>query len=508
VLVTAQDYHPWLASIPRGAPVEPLAAWIDRVAGERPAAILSDEIKSYADLRRDRDRVAEWLADQGVGAGDVVGVQLPNGWDFLVVHAALASLGAVMATLHRPYSAAECHQLLETVDAVGWISEHGPAGWHWIRLTNRDNTARRSTDQDSGSPLALYFTSGTHSLTAKACIHTHQSLLGNALTVVSDAGMTADDVFISASPFTHLFGVLSCHAAWVAGASQAVMDRFDPAGFLQLAHKAQATVAFLVPTHVRDIVRYLKDHPDRPRPRLREVRVAGAALPADLVGEVQERLGARVVNHWGMSELGAGTYTHWHDEPAVPASSIGHPATGAWVRVVDAEGRPITGAGETGELWFTGPSLFYGYYGSPQLTEAALVREGETVWLKTGDQAAWRTDGRLQYRGRLKDIVNRGGMKISALEVENALMDFPGIRQAAIVPVADERLGERALLVVALGEERSLTLDDIRRHLEQKGVARYKWPEFLEVREALPTTPTGKISKARLREGLAVRVQD
>ncbi|NMP23845.1 long-chain fatty acid--CoA ligase [Sulfobacillus sp. DSM 109850] len=485
-----------------------LALQLTSVPPDRIAAIVGQHTYTYRDLvEAMHDRSQEYRR-AGIRSGNVVGLQSPNTWDFLSAHAALAALGAVTATLHQPLTEGECHALMAFVGARHWI-RHSQVTSVGDSLETADRPEGESLESAEW-PLAIFFTSGTQSLMPKPCLHSHQTLLGNARAVAQDAGMDAQDRFISASPFTHLFGILSCHLAWVLGAAQILIEHFRPQDFLDQAVRHEATVAFMVPTHLRDLLGYLQEHPQASKGlKLREVRVAGAAVSPDLAARTDQHLGARLVNHWGMSEIGGGTYTHWQDAVQVASNSIGRHGTGVAIMLLDADGQVIVAPGQPAEMLFRGPSLFYGYYNNPSATSDALYQDAKGQWwLKTGDLASWDDDGRLQYRGRLKDIINRGGMKVDALEIEHAVMTIPGVHQAALVAVPDARLGERATLVVELEPGATLTLEHIKEHLRQLDIAKFKWPERLEVWDRLPTTPTGKLAKARIREALQPTVKD
>lgn len=507
-MASPADYDERLGHIERYSDVLPLAQRLESIPGERIAAFVGQHAYTYRDLVAAMHERSEAYRRAGIRAGAVVGLQRPNTWGFLADHAALAELGAITATLHEPLTDRECRTFLDFVGASHWIrgNQVVPLGVS----PNEDDVPFQSSRPKADWPLAIFFTSGTQSLVPKPCLHSHQSLLGNARAVAQDAGMNARDCFVSAGPFTHLFGILSCHLAWVLGASQVVIERFHPEDFLRQAVAHQATVAFLVPTHLRDLLGYLRENPQAASGlKLREVRVAGAAVSPDLAVRTDKYLGARLINHWGMSEIGGGAYTHWQDAVQVASDSIGRPATGADIMLLDPDGQIAREPDQTGELLFRGPSLFYGYYHNPTATDDALYQDAKGQWwLRTGDLAAWDNEGRLRYRGRLKDIINRGGMKVDALEVEQAVMAIPGVRAAALVAVPDVRLGERATLVAELEPGAALTLERVKEHLKSLAIAKFKWPERLEVWDRLPTTPTGKLAKARIREALQPTEED
>ncbi len=463
------------------------------------------ETKSFGDLIDDARLWSRKWWGQGVRPGDVVGVQLPNIWDFIRAHVALARIGAVIAPIHTPYSEEEREELLSFVGAKGWLA-NGRQGTG-LRMMNRGAQDSREFPQDPevavNDPLAIFFTSGSHSLKPKSCLHSHGTLLGNAQVLARHAGIGKNDRIISASPFTHLFGILALHLSFVMGIPQLLIDRFHPRKFVAACREARATVAFMVPTHIRDTLRYLQENPEDGKGLvLREVRAAGAKLPPDMVYGVEDVLHAHVVNHWGMSELGAGLTTHWSDRSEIPGRSIGRPLPGSVLAIVKEDGQPAR-FGETGELWFRGPSLFYGYVGNPQATEESLERDDDgRYWFKTGDLAKWGPGGVVEYSGRVKDLVVRGGMKISAIEVESAILEMPGVRQAALIAEPHERLGELGCLVMATEAGTHYRLGDVLSYLESRHMAKFKWPERLVVWESLPTTPTGKIAKAKVKNGL------
>jgi cyclohexanecarboxylate-CoA ligase len=446
-----------------------------------------------------RSLAARWR-QQGVGPGMVVGCHLPSSAALAISHTALAYLGAVSAMVHRPYTAVEAARLLTRVDAIARLSGNGDT------IPSLETVGVAGNPQDAlvepltaEHPLALFFTSGTESPRPKACLHTHDGLLSNAAWVADDMELEASDTILSASAFTHLFGCLALHLSLVTGARQVVLRRFDAERLWMLASDHQADIVFVVPAQLHDLVEWRRRHPEAPGWRVRELRVAGSYLPPGLARTAEDVLEAPVVNHWGMSELGAGTYARRSDPPAVAHRTIGRPTRGSAVSIVDTDGTPIREPGRIGSLVFRGPSLFQGYLGDVSATQAAYVASDGLLWFRTGDLAVWTPEGHVAYAGRSKDLINRGGMKISAQEVEAALMTLPALRQAALLAEPDERLGERALLAVSLVPGAELDLDAVRRHLEAEGLARFKWPERMVVMDNLPTTPTGKVAKATLR---------
>ena len=436
---------------------------------ERLALVDGNERLSWSELDA---RVASLVAialEHGIGKGDVAGICARNGGAFVAAHLALARIGAVALLLHPAYSEIEIGELARRTSARAifygeYLQRLGAPG--------RSGAAEPPAPAD---PFVLAPTSGTESPQPKICMHAHEGLLANAMQVVRDAGLSERDVLLPASGFTHLFGLLALHTALLSGATIVALPKFDPERCLELYERESVTHAWAVPAQFSDVARVAEARAPR-LPALREVRSAGAAMPGALGSRLEKVLGRAPLEHWGMSEIGAGIVD-------------GIPLRGADARIVD------------GELQYRRADMFRGYYGQPQATSAAMTPDG---FLRTGDVAALDERGRIVLRGRIKELINRGGMKVSALELESSLAGLRGMRQLAVVPVDDDRLGERAALVCTLEAEASLTLDEVRAHLAERGLAKYKWPELLIVVDELPQTPTGKIARHAVRE-LATR---
>jgi acyl-CoA synthetase (AMP-forming)/AMP-acid ligase II len=501
--------------------------------GDEPAVFDGTRFHSWNEWAHDARALARALQEMGISAGDVVAVHLPNSWEYLIAHVAIASIGAVMMPIHMAYGEHELRVLLERTSAAALII---PASYHkrdLLAMGQRLLAAQPSlrhlllagakgqteipgidelVQQWAGmsphpvqitpdDPFALLASSGTTSLRPKICIHSHNGLLGNASAAVSDARARADDTLVSASPFTHAFGLLSIHMSIFSGGRQALLPGWNLDAFLDVAHRSGATVAFLVPAQLRDVCAYLDTHSDAPRIKLREVRSGGAKVPTTLVADARHLLGAGVIVQWGMSEVGAGTFTRPDDPPEAASSSIGRPVSKGEFLIADDNSEAVP-EGETGELLYRSPYMFRGYLHDPELTRQAITADG---WLHTSDLASRNADGNIAYQGRRTELINRGGLKFSAVEVESLLSDMPQLNQFAVISRPDPRLGERAYLVAALRPGSTITLADVVAHLEAKGLAKYKWPEDLIVVEELPSTATGKIARARLINQLKTR---
>ncbi|MET0136386.1 MAG: type I polyketide synthase [Kibdelosporangium sp.] len=511
-----------------------LFAESSRVRGDAPAVFADGHYRSWERWHAESDALARGLQEMGVGKGDVVAVHLPNCWELLTSHVAIASAGAVMLPLHAKLGESDMRSLIERAGAtIVVIPAYGErsglalgrslrAGSASLRHVLLSGDATNMSEMDTSATGAITFvsallqrwkgasplpvtvlpddhfvylpSSGTTSLQPKICVHTHDSLLSNAVQIAEDGQLLGTDEIISASPLTHLYGLLSVHISMVTGGRQALLPRWDVEAFFRLAREADPAVLFAVPAQAWDILSGMDAGRGAADLRLREIRLSGAVVPDPLADAIRRRTGARVVVHWGMSELGGGLYTRPGDAPDEGARGVGRPVSGAQVRVVAGNGEPCV-PGEGGELQFRGRSMFTGYLGAPELTRAALTTDG---WLRTGDQATLREDGTVVYLGRSTDLINVGGVKFSAAEIETLLADMPALRQVAVLGLPDERLGEYPCLVVSTRGGSAVTLAEVTSHLIGKGVAEYKLPVELIVLDDLPSTPTGKITKRRL----------
>ncbi|MEV4434423.1 beta-ketoacyl synthase N-terminal-like domain-containing protein [Streptomyces sp. NPDC049585] len=478
------------------------------------------------------DALTRGLQESGVGPGDVVAVQLPNCWELQTVHLAVAAAGAVLLPVHQGNGPADVHALLTRVepaavvltassqqDAAGplaaaalrqtlpslrtvLVTGHVPGG-DTVKLeellTSWAGSAPLPVDVTPEMPFVLVPSSGTTSARPKIALHSHDGLLSNTAAVTAEAAPAFADTVLTACPLTHLFGLQSLHSALFAACRQVLLAGWDTDRFLDLARRSAPSVVFAVPAQLHDVVTRLAELGEPAGFRPQEIRTAGAAVPAALVASVRSALGCPVVVVWGMSELGTGTRTLAADPADVAARSVGRPTAGAEVRVVAEDGSPCP-VGEGGELQYRSAGMFRGYYGDPELTRAAVTADG---WLRTGDTAALDADGRVVFQGRSAELINVGGRKFNAVEVQGVLADLPGLGPLAVLGRPDPRLGEYPCLVVTAKADPSLTLTRVTAFLQERGVADYKIPLEMVAVDDLPRTPAGKLHRRALEEHLA-----
>ncbi|MEU8927542.1 beta-ketoacyl synthase N-terminal-like domain-containing protein [Kitasatospora sp. NPDC048545] len=499
-----------------------------RRAPDDVALVDGDRELTWRQWRAEVASLARALQELGVGPGDVVAVQLPNCWEYQTAHLAVAAVGAVMLPVHAGYGAADVRALLGRVDpvaallapeAAGTAPELSaavpslravlvagdpdglPPGARSLARTVADHTGREPHPVEvlPDQPLVLIPSSGTTSARPKICLHSHDGLLSNTAPVAEEGGAAFADAILTACPLTHLFGLQSLHTALFRACRQVLLRGWDPERFLALARRTAPSAVFAVPAQLHDVVGALARNGQPAGFRPQQVRTAGAAIPAALAADVRTALGGELVVVWGMSELGTGTRTSAADPDGAAVRTVGRPTGGAQVRILAEDGRELP-PGEAGELQYRAPSMFRGYYREPALTRAALTPDG---WLRTGDRASLGTDGRLSFHGRAAELINVGGRKFDATEIQELLAAMPGIGPLAVVGRPDERLGEYPCLVLSRLADPGIGLREVTGFLKAREVAEYKIPLELVTVDELPRTPAGKLHRRALEQLVA-----
>jgi acyl-CoA synthetase (AMP-forming)/AMP-acid ligase II len=347
-------------------------------------------------------------------------------------------------------------------------------------------------------PAILCFTSGTSSA-PKAVVHSYQTLLANNRLAAPIYKMRADDVVLSGPPFTHAFGIAVMNFTLLAGATNLLMPAFSPQVLARTIERGRATIVFCAPAHVAACLKSnALDGIDLSSIRL--MTISGSACPDDLARAANDLLPNGVVGQmWGMTECFMGLHTPFEANETVRLTSLGGPTPTFEARLIESDGT-VACDGVERELQIRGASLFAGYFGNDEANREAFTEDG---WFRTGDLAVRGGDGLVRLTGRVKDLINRGGIKINPIDIE-ALMDgHPAVLQSAIAPIPDAVMGEKACLFAVLKPGQSLSLDDVRAFLASHNVAKMKWPERIEIVAEMPMTPTRKIIKGELVRRLA-----
>jgi cyclohexanecarboxylate-CoA ligase len=472
---------------------------------------------TYAELDSRAARVAGGLAARGIGRGDVVSFQLPNWWEFTVLHLACLKLGAVSNPLMVIFRERELRFMLGLAESKVLVVprrfrgfDHGamaealrgelPKLAHVLVAGEASFAALLDAPPLPPGPgaapddvIQLLYTSGTTG-EPKGVMHSSNTLLSNLRPFAERLGLGAADVIHMPSPLAHQLGFMyGIVMPVMLGATAVLQDVFTAEEMARQLRAESATFTMGATPFLNDLTEHVAASGEG-TPSLKVFVSAGAPIPRALVAKARATLGAAIVSAWGMSENGAVTTTRLGDEAARATETDGLPLPGMELRVLDAAGQPAPPGGE-GALQVRGCSNFLGYLKRPELDP-----KDPEGWFDTGDLARMDAEGYIRIAGRAKDIIIRGGENIPVVEVEGLLFRHPAVAEVAVVGYPDARLGERACAFVRLREGASLTLPELVAYLEAQRMARQYMPERLEIVDALPRTPSGKIQKFRLRE--------
>ncbi|GAA3163314.1 (2,3-dihydroxybenzoyl)adenylate synthase [Blastococcus jejuensis] len=517
-----------------------LGAELWDAADRRPdaVAVVDGDLRlTYRSLVGRADAAASRLADLGLVRGDRIVVQLPNCWQFVVLTLACLRAGVVPVMAlpaHRRHELAYLaehseaaaiavpgelrgfdHQAMARELALELGLRHVLVVADEVRPGSVDLTAlcaepdddvrpRWDGDQPGSREVAVFLLSGGTTGLPKLIARTHDDYAYNARASAELCGLDEDTVYLTALPASHNFP-LACPGilgTLLTGGRVVMLGSPEPERAFAVVAAEGVTVTAAVPAVAQRWLAHADEHGADQLASLRLLQVGGARLADEVARRVRPVLGATLQQVFGMAE-GLLNYTRLDDPDEVICSTQGRPMSpGDEVRIVDESDRDLPD-GEPGALLTRGPYTPRGYYRAAEQNARAFTPDG---WYRSGDVVRRRPDGNLVVEGRDKDMINRGGEKISAEEVENLVYRLPEVAQVAAVAMPDAELGERVALYVVLRPGASLTLDDVRTAMAAADVARYKWPERLEVVDELLTTKVGKIDKKALREDLAGRL--
>ncbi|HMJ27116.1 MAG TPA: AMP-binding protein [Xanthobacteraceae bacterium] len=487
---------------------------------------------SYRELAHGIDRMAARLRALGIGAGDVVTIQLPNWVEFALVFFALERLGAVAVTVSVDFRSRELEYIMRFADSkmlvccgtfrdfdhaamaaelkprlpalaiIGIVRGAARAG-----MVSLDDIAAARGEpagfvpvaMDADAVMRMAFTSGTTG-NPKGVMHSHNTTLAAARILNGDLGLCADDVMMAWLPLGLNWGYLTLIQSLLAGAKAVLLDRFTPAAALDLIARERVTYIPTAPASLTAILQQ-GDLERRDLTSLRFVVSGGASAPVETIRAWRRAAPGVLLELLGMLETGYQAYTRPTDDPERVAGSVGVPASHMGLRLIDAEGRDVA-AGQEGEICCDGPSVHLGYHNNPGANAEAFLPDG---WFRSGDLGVIDSDGRLRIVGRLKEMINRGGKKFFPREIEEILYTHPQVLYAAIVGIPDPRLGERNCLCLVPRAGEAPTFESLIAFIGDS-VATYKLPERLELFTQFPFTPTGKIQRHALVRDVVARI--
>ena len=488
---------------------------------------------SYREMLHTANKISLGLKRLGVQKQDIVSCQLPNWWEFTLLYIACRRIGAILNPLMPIFRERELSFMLKHTESKVFIVPKVFRKFDYEKLADQlqkniesleqiivvggegENSfenllLNHGLDQDpqilntlndvtiTADDIAqLVFTSGTTG-EPKGVMHTANTLFSNIVPYAKRLHLNQNDVIFMGSPMAHQTGFMYGLIMPVLLKAKAVLlDVWEVNTAIELMHKHQATFTMASTPFLNDLSEaVLNSH--KSLDSLKIFLCAGAPIPSTLVQKARQNIGVKVISAWGMTECGAVTTTRPEDDDERSFNTDGLPLPGVEVKVVGDDGEELA-PHQSGTLMIRSCSNFGGYLKRPHLNETS-----EDDWFDTGDIAYVDEQGYIRIAGRKKDVVIRGGENIPVAEVESLIYLHPDVATVALIPYADERLGEKACAIVKLKEGAPhMALKDLVDFLKAHNLAIQYIPERLEVWEEIPMTPSGKIQKFKLRELLA-----
>jgi acyl-CoA synthetase (AMP-forming)/AMP-acid ligase II len=486
---------------------KPLLALFSPAAAGRTALVVPEQnIRlTYEGLRDQVEALAGALARSGVARGDRVGIALPNGLPMVVSFLA-ASIAGTAAPLNPAYKEDEFRFYLEDTNARVLILP--PDGAEAARRAAGDSVRILTVDMDADGKVTLgdatpagpaprpsvddvaliLHTSGSTGRPKRVPL-THANLSISAQNVARSYALGPDDVSMCVMPLFHVHGLVASTLATLAtGGTVVVPAKFNPLSFWRVAREHHVTWYSAVPTLHQLLL--ARAEPGAPKPdgadRLRFIRSCSASLPPQVMHDLEAAFGAPVLEAYGMTEAAHQMASNPMPPAARKPGSVGR-GTDVRISIMDAAGHHLA-AGERGEVVIKGPNVITGYENNPEANASSFV-DG---WFRTGDQGFLDADGYLTLVGRIKELINRGGEKISPREVDEVLLAHPAVAEAVCFGVPHPTWGEEVAAAVVVREP--VTESELLAYCRER-LADYKRPKQIHLTDAIPRTATGKIQR-------------
>jgi 2,3-dihydroxybenzoate-AMP ligase len=496
--------------------------------GERIAATSRKRKLTYQELDQRADQLAAGFYQMGIRPKDRVVLQLPNQVEFFEVCFALFRLGALPVFALPSHRFSEIRYFCEFSEAVAYIIADQHAGFDFRALARQVKKAVptlkhvivageaeefRSLEDlfiepmelpiVRSSDVAFFQLSGGSTGLSKMIPRTHDDYIYSLRMSAEICRLNQDSIYLAVLPMAHNFplsspGVLG---TLYAGGKVVLSESPSPDEAFPLIQQEEVTITALVPPLVWIWLDAASSR-QYDLSSLQVLQVGGAKFSAEVAKRVQPVLGCKLQQVYGMAE-GLVNYTRLDDPEEIVIHTQGKPMSPYdEIRIVDEEDREVE-PGEVGELLTRGPYTIRGYYKAEEYNAKAFTSDG---FYRTGDLVRMTPSGYLVVEGRVKDQINRGGEKIAAEEMEHHLLAHPAVRDAAIVSMPDEFLGERSCAFI-IPRDASLKATELRAFLRERGVAAFKIPDRIEFVDSFPKTPVGKINKRELRKMIAEKLQ-
>ncbi|HKC88968.1 MAG TPA: AMP-binding protein [Blastocatellia bacterium] len=460
----------------------------------------SVETLTFGDLDARSARVGRLIASRGLARGDRLCFFMPNRVEFIDLFLACVKAGVIVVPINALYREREIGHIVadsepKAVVTTRELAPFVPAGvpvWDVDELAAAADSlegSRIRTSLEGDDPAAIVYTSGTTGR-SKGAVLTHNNFAANAVNLLACWRITSEDRYLAVLPLFHVHGLGNGVHVWLLGGCRMrLAERFEINRAGALFESFQPTLFFGVPTIYVRLLELSSYQARRIGERMRLFVSGSAPLPAQVLEAFRAKFGHTILERYGMSETLMNVSNPYEGERR--AGSVGFPLPGVSVRILDAALRPVS-EGEVGEVYVRGPNVFAGYWRRPDATAEATVSGPDGKWFRTGDLAERSADGYVTLRGRRTDLIISGGFNIYPREIEDVLLELPGVREAAVCGAPDELRGELPIAYVVADE----TFDE--KGAEdacRKALASFKVPRaFIRV-DSLPHNALGKVRK-------------
>ena len=454
---------------------------------------------TFGDLEVRSNRLARLLHARGLKAGDRLAFFLSNRVEVVDLWIAGAKLGLIVVPINVLYRERELRHILTDAEPTAVVTSsdlasflpEGVSRWDVEALSTEaqaQSPARISAPVGDSTPVSLIYTSGTTGA-SKGAVLTHGNFASNARALVSEWRITESDRYLATLPLFHVHGLANGVHCWLqSGCHMRLEERFDHAKAALWFETYRPTLFFGVPAM---FIRLLELPEDAARAIGRDLRLAvsgSAPLPAEIHEKFRERFGTVILERYGMTET-LMNISNPYDGERRPGT-VGFPLPHVQVKILAEDGSP-TPPGETGEVWVKGPNVCSGYWRRPEATEAAW-RDG---WFRTGDIGSESADHYITLHGRRSDLIISGGFNIYPREIEELLLEQPGVKEVAVVGAPDPVRGEVPVAYLVPGPDFDEPATKARLATQ---LASFKLPRAYVKIESLPRTALGKVQKRLL----------
>jgi fatty-acyl-CoA synthase len=511
---------------------------------EHTAIIFQNQQYTYREFQAAVDSFALALFDLGLTRGDKLGLLLPDWPEYSIALYACAKMGVVVSPMNPIYRRMEVLTVLNHLEAKaliipeewrdfrfvdlleeirseipslrhiivkgqnkeGMVSLDALLSQDWEKKYGRGFLEKYLQENrvEADDTLEIAYTSGTTGR-PKGVVETHNTRMLHSVGIAERMKASDKDVWLNMTPLFHTTG--NCvvqHTAFLTGGTLILLGRYSTEASLRELERCKATIAVGVPTMFIDLM----NHPNFGKTAVSSLRFAlftGAPMPPKVALQIVERFQCGILQGDGTTECGSNVLSLPESPIELIAESPGPPlAVGNEVKVVDPQTNRIVPVGVLGEICHRGPTNFLGYYKDPELTTEAVDEKG---WFHSGDLGTMDEGGNLRLKGRIKDMIVRGGENIYATDVESILYTYPKVKECQVVGYPDERLGEKTLAcIIPRKAGDRVTREEIYEFMKDK-TAKFKIPDQVITLEDFPRTASGKVQKFKLREMTAQKLK-